>query len=72
MTRKDIEGAILSTLVIQNRQSLKYAIDNIMKLSENSDKRIIQLEGGVKELLEEAEDYGTKRFCRVLLDNSEH
>lgn len=35
MTRKDVEGAILSTLVIKNRQSLSYAIDNIMKLAED-------------------------------------
>ena len=33
MTRDDIKGAILSTLVIKNKGSLKYAIDNVEKLS---------------------------------------
>ena len=34
MTRKDIEGAILSTIVVSNKPGLKYAIDNIIKLAE--------------------------------------
>ena len=71
MTRKDIEGAILSTLVIQNRQSLKYAIDNIMKLAEKSDKRIKKLEDGVSEVLTYSDEHFTKSFCKKLLDSSE-
>ena len=34
--KKEIEAAILSTLVVENKESIKYAVDKILEIIENS------------------------------------
>ncbi len=60
MTRKDIEGAILSTLVIKNKGSLKYAVDNIVRLSDNDGVICVDCKQVIS-----TEDINNHRFMKI-------